>query len=189
MRCEVESLLSSHDKVGGFLHVAVPATTDPAAAPRRALLQVGRIIRHYRLVELIASGGMGDVFRAEDLALWLSVSGRAVCAVTRSPLLFYREPRRVEWAKFRVSQRDRLRALWRLGRPRTRTPVIWWHASRTLASLPAYRVSGWFGQQRLLLRRRSRSLRPRERAWAVRVLERLLARPLELDASRAGRES
>ena len=108
--------------------------------------------------------------RAEDLALWLTVSGQAVCAVSRLPLLFYREPRRVDWAKFQVSQRDRLRAIWRLARPRAVRPVIWWHASRTLASLPAYRVAGWFGQQRLLLGRRSRPLSAREHSWAVRVL-------------------
>ena len=124
--------------------------------------------------------------RAEDLALWLSVSGRAVCAVSRLPLLFYREPRRVEWAKFRVSQRDRLRALWRLGR-RAGRPVVWWHTSRTLASLPAYRVAGWFGQQRLLLGRRSRPLTPREHAWALRVLDRLHALPPDLQAGRKGR--
>ena len=125
--------------------------------------------------------------RAEDLALWLSVSGRAVCAVARLPLLFYREPRRVDWAKFQVSQRDRLRVIWRLARPRASRPVVWWHASRTLASFPAYRVAGWFGQQRRLLRRRSRALSSREHAWAVRILEQVAAHSFAARVSGVGR--
>ena len=69
LRREVESLLSSHDELGNFLHVALPAETRAAEPPRDAEAQVGRVVGHYRLVGLIASGGMGNVFRAEDLAL------------------------------------------------------------------------------------------------------------------------
>ena len=125
--------------------------------------------------------------RAEDLALWLSVTGRAACVVSRVPLLFYREPRRVDWGKLRVSQRDRLRAIWHLARPRAPRSALWWHMSRTAASLPAYRLAGWLGQEGLLLRRRSRALRPREHAWAVRILDRVSGAHAEPAVERAGR--
>ncbi len=69
LRREVESLLSSHDALGTFLEV--PATaSSPAPPPHdRAPEHIGRIVGHYRLVERIAVGSMGAVYRAEDLAL------------------------------------------------------------------------------------------------------------------------
>jgi serine/threonine protein kinase/cytochrome c-type biogenesis protein CcmH/NrfG len=68
LRSEVESLLASHSDAGQFLDVP----TGPASRPtglRFRRDETGRLISHYRLVEWIGAGGMGDVFRAEDLAL------------------------------------------------------------------------------------------------------------------------
>ena len=80
LRTELESLLASHDQSAGFLQVDTggphglgqvlrecrDATSGDAGRGSGA---VNRVVGHYRLVEWIGAGGMGDVFRAENLAL------------------------------------------------------------------------------------------------------------------------
>ena len=68
LRREVEALLASHDNLGTFLQVVTVVPITPVA-DRATRAQVGDRVGHYRLVEQVASGSMGDVFRAEDLAL------------------------------------------------------------------------------------------------------------------------
>ncbi len=48
-----------------------PAQEKPAASssPKAATAETGLVISHYRIGEKIASGGMGDVFQAEDIRL------------------------------------------------------------------------------------------------------------------------
>lgn len=94
LRVEVASLLAAHDQAGTFIDAPPSApgamraignlgpfaskpwtamstmkarTSGDEVGPRR--LTSGEIIGHYELVEWIGAGGMGQVFRARDLAL------------------------------------------------------------------------------------------------------------------------
>jgi serine/threonine protein kinase/tetratricopeptide (TPR) repeat protein len=110
LRREIESLLSSHDHAGDFLRAR---TVDAGAIEfadafsgdtsdrrqDRGRAQPGQIISHYRLVEWVAGGGMGDVYRAEDLAL-----GREA-ALKLLPRSFSGDLRRILLAEAEASAR------------------------------------------------------------------------------------
>jgi serine/threonine protein kinase len=61
LRAEVESLLAAHRRADAFmLHPTLAPDVDPALP-----LREGEIVGQFRLIERIASGGMGTVYRAE----------------------------------------------------------------------------------------------------------------------------
>jgi Tol biopolymer transport system component/predicted Ser/Thr protein kinase len=77
LRREVESLLAHHADADTFIETPAFATAKPTggseqtstAARKMARFAAGTIVGHYRLLEEIGGGGMGVVYRAEDIKL------------------------------------------------------------------------------------------------------------------------
>ena len=64
LRSEVEALLASEESAGDHLHAAVQEGLENVGFP-----MAGETISHYRILDGLAGGGMGLVYRAEDIRL------------------------------------------------------------------------------------------------------------------------
>src|SRR5213080_4888206 len=67
LRREVEALLASHQRAGGFIETSAVGITTRIIENGQADLFVGRTIGHYKISERIGTGGMGDVYLATDM--------------------------------------------------------------------------------------------------------------------------
>jgi len=64
---EVQDMLSSHEQASGFIEE--PAMNVAARLTPNGPSLVGKLISHYKVLSLVGSGGMGEVYLAEDTGL------------------------------------------------------------------------------------------------------------------------
>ncbi len=74
LRAEIESLPSMHEKPGDFLNSPACEVGASLLGEHEASSLTGKSQGHYRIVDSIGAGGMGEVFRAHDTHLDRSVA-------------------------------------------------------------------------------------------------------------------
>jgi serine/threonine protein kinase/dipeptidyl aminopeptidase/acylaminoacyl peptidase len=93
LRKPVEALLAAHDEAGSFIEEPAMEIEARGVADEqrddKAELAVGESISHYRIISPLGSGGMGDVYLAQDTVL-----GRKV-ALKLLPAYFIKDPARL----------------------------------------------------------------------------------------------
>ncbi len=74
LRCEVESLIASHEKVGNILERPLSQVAAQLFIDGEARLAEGQIIGRYQVKALLGEGGMGEVYLVQDTMLGRQVA-------------------------------------------------------------------------------------------------------------------
>ena len=74
LRKEVESLLAAKDSAGDFLAAGAMSDAAKMLIDEKSPMLVGEKLSHYRVISRLGSGGMGDVYLAEDTRLKRNVA-------------------------------------------------------------------------------------------------------------------
>ena len=74
LRHEVESLLASHEQAESFIETPASEVAAELLAEARPELLAGQIVGHFSIVEVLATGGMGQVYLADDMRLGRQVA-------------------------------------------------------------------------------------------------------------------
>ena len=70
VRNEVRRLLAEQDHLGGFLSTLPSSDPSPHPADSPERLVPGEVLAaRFRIINFLAAGGMGEVYKAEDLRL------------------------------------------------------------------------------------------------------------------------
>ncbi len=90
LRSQVESLLASHERAGGFIETSPLTLASKILEGASPESLIGQRFGHFELLKQIGAGGMGDVYLATDL-----VAGRKA-ALKLLPLHFTSDPHRLQ---------------------------------------------------------------------------------------------
>lgn len=84
LRRELDDLIESHEKSGNFLEQSIVADAVQRIAINQTASLLGRELDHYRLLEQLGTGGMGEVYLAQDLNLNRRVAVKVLPALFAS---------------------------------------------------------------------------------------------------------
>src|SRR5437870_1971148 len=91
LRRKVEALLASRQRVGSFIETSAAGIATRIIQNGQADLFVGQTFGHYKILNRIGSGGMGEVYLASDMT-----AGRKA-AVKLLPMRFTGDAERLKW--------------------------------------------------------------------------------------------